>query len=63
MNFDINKLEELFPQAYKALPECYKEDSCLVFFIDNNDNLCAEFDLGGEFLSTEDSKWIELPRH
>jgi len=36
------------PFAYEALPECYKEDHSLRFFIDVNGNLCAEHILGIE---------------
>lgn len=34
--------------AYEALPECYKNDHSLKFFIDVNDNICAEHVLGTE---------------
>jgi hypothetical protein len=37
-----------FPEAYKALPECYKNDHSLKFFIDVNKNLCAEYTLHNE---------------
>jgi len=44
------QMQERFSAAYEALPETYKADSCLEFFLDVNDNLCAEYDLGGEYL-------------
>ena len=36
------------PEAYKKLPECYKNDHSLNFFIDVNGNLCAEHTLHNE---------------
>lgn len=42
-------LEELEPAAYKALPSSYKNDHALTFYYDDNQQLCATHDLGGEF--------------
>jgi hypothetical protein len=36
------------PFAYEALPECYKNDRSLNFFLDANGNLCAEHELHDE---------------
>jgi len=46
---DPNKLEEVEPAAYKALPSSYKNDHALTFYYDENGRLCATHDLGGEF--------------
>jgi len=48
---------KLYPHAWDALPECYKADSCLTFFLDCNGNLCSELDLGGECV-WNGSKWV-----
>jgi hypothetical protein len=59
-DFDLNTVMDLFPEAYEALPEPYKNDSCLTFFLDVNGNLCAEFDLGGEFLFVGNGEWTRI---
>lgn len=41
-NFDLIYLALHFKEAYKDLPEVYKADDCLKFFVDVNNNLCAE---------------------
>lgn len=46
---DPNKLEDVEPAAYKALPSSYKNDHALTFHYDENGELCATHDLGGEF--------------
>jgi hypothetical protein len=58
-DFGLVELEERFPAAYGALPEPYRNDSCLVFFVDINGNLCAELDIGGEYLWTGE-KWVTI---
>jgi hypothetical protein len=60
MDFGLDLLETNHPAAYAALPEPYKNDSCLVFFVDINGHLCAEYDLGGEYLWTGE-EWVEIP--
>lgn len=50
-------LEEMNPEAYAALPECYRNDHALEFFIDNNGNLCAEHDLHNEEYVWNNGKW------
>lgn len=50
MTCTIEQLELVYPAAYKALPEPYKNDSCLTFFIDNNGHLCAETDTDEEYV-------------
>lgn len=57
--FGLKELLARFPEAYRALPQIYKEDSVLVFFIDINQNLCAEHDLGEEFLWNGEI-WIRI---
>jgi hypothetical protein len=59
-NFNLERLQQLSPAAFDALPEPYQNDSCLDFFIDVNGNLCAELDIGGAFLFTDEGKWIEI---
>lgn len=48
-----------FPKAWEAVPECYRNDSCLKFFLDVNGNLCAEGDsvCGTDYVWTG-SKWV-----
>ena len=61
MSFDLKELQLRFPEAYNALPESYQNDSCLEFFLDANNYLCAEYDLGGEFLfDLASKKWLEI---
>lgn len=55
-----NEVRKDIPRAWNALPECYKEDSCLTFFLDVNEHLCAENDSGQTFVFDEASEeWIE----
>ena len=60
------EVQEKFAAAWKALPSMYRNDTCLTFFLDCNENLCALFDLGGECMwddvSSENrqSVWIRL---
>jgi len=49
-HFTILDLEQDFPDAYAALPESYKEDSCLTFFVDINGNICSEDEKGNQYL-------------
>jgi hypothetical protein len=45
--------------AWEALPESYQADSCLTFFLDVNDGLCAEHDMGGEYCFCPiQKKWV-----
>ena len=44
--------------AYEALPECYQNDSSLNFFVDVNNNLCAEHTLHDEVYVFTDGKWV-----
>lgn len=57
MDFGLDKLEASWPNAYKALPEPYRNDSCLVFFVDVNGHLCAESDFGEEYVWS-DGVWL-----
>jgi hypothetical protein len=65
-DFDLNELHTNYPEAYNALPDSYKNDSCLTFFIDVNNNLCAEDDSGKEYQYINGyknnfaSKWIQI---
>lgn len=56
------QVQNSYPEAWNALPEPYKNDSCLKFFLDVNDNLCADCELG---LNVEEcvwdgSEWVKL---
>lgn len=64
-DFGLEKLEKEYPEAYEALPEPYKNDSALVFFIDKNGNLCAEGDFGTKSLEeylwvTDTKEWVAI---
>lgn len=65
-DFGLKELQEKHPAAYDVLPEPYKNDSCLKFFIDVNNNLCAEDDFGAEYQyinsrnNNYTSKWIQI---
>ncbi len=56
------EVQEKHGEAWKALPEAYKEDSCLTFFLDCHENLCALHDLGGECMWDDSAplfpRWI-----
>lgn len=45
---DYASVQTSFPEAWKALPEPYQNDSCLSFYLDNGD-LLADHDLGGTY--------------
>jgi len=48
-----------YPQAYLELPECYKADHALRFFLDANNNLCAEHKLcHEEYLFSPGEGWV-----
>lgn len=55
---DPMALREYNQAAYDALPECYQNDSSLRFFVDVNDNLCAEHILHNETYIFTDGKWL-----
>lgn len=55
-DFDIDELQLQFPEAYAELPESYKADSCLRFFVDPNGHLCSEDDHRNVYLFVE-GKW------
>lgn len=46
--------------AYEALPDCYKEDHSLRFFLDANGNLCAEHTLHREEYLWVDGEWTRI---
>lgn len=51
-----------FPKAWESLPEPFKNDSVLEFFIDINGHLCASGNLGvgeEEFLWDPDYGWLQ----
>jgi hypothetical protein len=54
--FGLEILKEKYPEAWEALPDIYREDSCpcFTFFIDGN-NLCAEYN--GEWI-WDNTKWL-----
>lgn len=47
-NLTYSEVQKAYPEAWEALAEPYKNDSCLIFFLDCNGNLCAEHDIGNE---------------
>lgn len=60
-DFGLMAVETHFPEAYEALPELYKDDSCLRFFLDVNGNLCAQNENDEEFLFDEvAAEWIDI---
>jgi len=72
MKLPSNRPEDLLPEykeAYDALPECYRADSCLEFTerysYTSEDgectNLYANHDLGGTYIWDEQKKqWLEI---
>lgn len=46
-----SQVQETFPEAWEALPEPYKNDSCLTFYTDG-EGLWAIYDLGGVYSFT-----------
>lgn len=59
--FDLQGLAHMFPEAYSALPEAYRNDNCLRFFVDRNDNLCAEPKNPEDKIALGDSEWLWVP--
>jgi hypothetical protein len=41
MNMNTRELEKQYPEAFKALPECYQADDCLEFYVDLDGSLMA----------------------
>lgn len=52
------ELEKINPEAFEALPESYKNDHALTFYIDVLGDLCADHDLGGTWVWSG-TKWVE----
>ena len=46
--------------AYDALPSSYKNDHSLNFFIDANNNLCAEHNLHNEEYLWTGKDWVRI---
>jgi hypothetical protein len=46
--------------AYQALPEPYKNDRSLNFFLDNCDNVCAEHTLHNEEYVFWMGSWVRI---
>ena len=46
--------------AYEALPDCYKNDHSLKFFIDVNGNICAEHTLHPEEYLWANGEWMRI---
>lgn len=69
MLISTKKLAEFHPDAFKGLPEPYREDDCLVFWKDMNGTLCAApgpnqaFALGEWVSMWNDNKkeWQDIP--
>jgi hypothetical protein len=53
-------LLEKYECAYEALPDCYKNDRSLRFFIDVNGNLCAEHTLHPEEYLWTNGEWMRI---
>jgi hypothetical protein len=53
-------LLEQDPFAYEELPECYKNDHSLRFFIDVNGNLCAEHAMHHEEYWWVNGEWVRI---
>lgn len=55
-------LLENYSLAYEKLPECYKSDHSLRFFIDAHGNLCAEHTLHSEeyLWSVTQGDWLRV---
>jgi hypothetical protein len=49
-----------YKAAYDALPEAYKNDHALNFFIDSNNNLCAEHNLHNEEYLWTGENWVRI---
>ena len=58
-DFGLKELLLKYPKEYKLLLEAYRNDSCLVFFIVINNNLCAESDFGEEYCFI-DNRWERI---
>jgi len=60
---NLSLVEMHFPDAYKALPEPYKNDSCLSFYLceglGGEQELRARHDLGGTF-AFRGMAWVEI---
>jgi hypothetical protein len=52
---DLAWLQAEYPEAYQDLPECYRNDSCLEFFLDECQQLWAA-GIPGDHL--ESYRWI-----
>jgi hypothetical protein len=57
--YTYTEIQTKFPKAWSKLPSSYRNDSCLVFYSDCNDNLCADHDLGGSYLWTG-KRWVQI---
>jgi hypothetical protein len=60
-NFGLFDLEACFPLAYNCLPETYKNETYISFYIDDYGNLCAKRGLNKEYIFI-DSIWEEFPK-
>ena len=56
------EVQEQYPAAWQGLPECYRQDTCLTFFLDLNENLCAVNDSNQEFMWCGVKGWVEIPQ-
>jgi len=60
MKLPSNRPEDLLPEyeaAYEALPESYRADSCLHFYL-KGDNLYADYDMGGTYVFHVEGMWV-----
>jgi len=51
-------IADRFPKAYAALPDSYKNDSALTFYVDEMGTLCAEHDIHDETYIWDGRKWV-----
>jgi hypothetical protein len=55
-----DSVRTFYPKAWLALPESYKNDLCLAFYLDANQGLCATHDLGEDFVwDPTTGKWCQ----
>lgn len=55
-SFDISKLEKHFPEAYNYLT-VEMRDSCIAFYLDENEDLCASTINGKIYIFDSTPPW------
>ena len=54
---NLQDLQKNFPEAYDALPEAYKADSCLEFYLVNGSLCCAPLENQIQALGAWECVW------